>query len=582
VKTATDCTDFHGFLEIFLWNPCNQWQKTNKMNLKKFLFLSATLFFLIGCTNTTEIVNTHTPTKPASPTTTKTPTPNITPTATITPTPQPRKITQDYGIEIENFPANYNPLTGWAVQDPSLLELPALLISISNIPVSARPQAGVGFAPWIFEYYIGEATTRFLAVFYGDYPRRVPNLTGDCPINEETFTPSEKWVGNRVWLDENENGIQDDWEMGIGGVCVHLYAEGERVESTSTNSNGYYAFNIPAADAAYFIEFETPNDYTITNPNLGNDDQDSDVDAESERTPSFLGYEADTSLDLGLIPLNIPVATPSPVVTGTPPAWYLPLDAYAGPIRSGRLTYDHVNKMFTNSCLIFASAAADILAQLNPCHLVYGVDTSTPNSALLPVDEMRSIAERQSLNGKAPNYSGNLFSVTLPNVTSEAASYLSVYYHEFSQSAWRYDPISQSYLRFTDNADGTGIFHPASDRLTGRQQSFENVIVLQAAHDVFRTNQLDIDLRMSQRGFATLFRDGRVMKIYWSTNNRAWEQKNGLRRPIHFEDVDGNPIALRPGRTWIHLMTPASFLEKTADGEWRAIFLQPYDPPPVK
>ena len=117
------------------------------MNLKKFLFLSATLFFLIGCTNTTEIVNTHTPTKPASPTTTKTPTPNITPTATITPTPQPRKITQDYGIEIENFPANYNPLTGWAVQDPSLLELPALLISISNIPVSARPQAGVGFAP---------------------------------------------------------------------------------------------------------------------------------------------------------------------------------------------------------------------------------------------------------------------------------------------------------------------------------------------------------------------------------------------------------------------------------------------------
>ncbi|MBT3315465.1 MAG: DUF3048 domain-containing protein [Anaerolineae bacterium] len=549
------------------------------MNLKKFLFLSITTLLLVNCTKTTEIVNTYTPTAPVSPTTTKTPTPSITPTATITSTPQPHRIIQDYGIERESFPANYNPLTGRAVQDPSLLELPALLISISNIPVSARPQAGVGFAPWIFEYYIGEATTRFLAVFYSDYPRRVPNLLGDCPINEEIFTPSENWVGNRVWLDENENGIQDDWEMGIGGVCVHLYEDEKLLESTSTNSNGYYAFNIPADETAYYIEFETPSGYAQTHPNVGNDDQDSDVEIESKRTTAFLGYEADTSLDLGLILLNKPIATPSPVVTGTPPAWYLPLDVYAGPIRSGRLTYDHVNKMFTNSCLIFASAAADILAQLDPCHLVYGVDTSTPNSALLPVDEMRSIAERQSFNGKAPNYSGNLFSVTLPEIEREAASYLSVYYHEFSQSAWAYDPLSQSYLRYTDNADGTEIFHPATDRLTGRQQSFENVIVLQATHNVFRTNQLDIDLSMSQRGFAYLFRDGQIMKIYWSTNNREWEQKNGLRRPIHFEDVDGNPIALHPGKTWIHLMTPASYLEKVESGEWRMTFVQPHDPP---
>ena len=547
--------------------------------IPKKIFLTITLFLLIGCTNTKEIINTYTPTKPASPTITKTPTSTITPTATFTSTPQPRRITNDYGIEREDFPANYNPLTGQAVPDPSLLELPALLISISNIPVTARPQAGVGFAPWIFEYYIGEATTRFLAVFYGDYPRRVPNVTGDCPTNEKIFTPSENWVGNRVWLDENEDGIQDDWEMGIGGICVHLYAGENLLESTSTNSNGYYAFNIPDTEKEYFIQFEFPDDYTTTLPNIGYEEQDSDVDIESGRTPSFRGELADTSLDLGLILLNQPVATPSPIVTGTPPAWYLPLDAYAGPIRSGRLTYDHVNKMFNNSCLIFASAAADILAQLNPCHLVYGVDTSTPNSALLPVDEMRSIAEKQSINAPVPNYSGNLFSVTLPNVEREAASYLSLYYHEFSQSAWKYDPISQSYLRYTDNADGTGVFLPATDRLTGRQQAFENVIVLQARHDVFRSNQLDIDMSMSQRGFAWLFRDGQVMRVYWSTNNREWEQKNGLRRPIHFEDVDGNPIALHPGQTWIHLMTPASYLEKVESGEWRMTFVQPHDPP---
>ncbi len=541
------------------------------MKLSKTLLLILAIFILSGCSSAPKIENTPTPTK------TSTTVPTLTPTATITPTPQPRLTPQSYGIELEDFPENYNPLTGRAVQDPSLLDLPAALVSISNIPVSARPQAGPGFAPWIFEYYIGEATTRFLGVFYGDYPRYIPNITGDCPVNEEIFTPSEIWVGNRVWLDENQDGIQNDWETGVGGICIHLYATNEIIASTSTNSNGYFAFNIPDPKKSYFIEFEKTEDYEFTLSDVGNDDQDSDADAETGRTRLFDISSANPSYDAGLLPLTKVVATPSPVVTGTPSAWYLPLDAYVGPIRSGRLTYDHINKMFSQSCLIFASAAADILAQLNPCKIVYGVDTSTPNSALLTVEEMRTLAESNG-NGKKPNYAGNLFNESLSNIASDAATHLSVFYHDLSQSYWEYDPISKSYLRYTDNADGTGIFHPASDRLSGRQQAFENVIVLQAEHDVFRHNQLEINLSMSQRGFAYLFRDGQVMKVYWSTENREWEQKNGLLRPIHFVDVDGNPIALHPGRTWIHLVTPASIVEGE-EGQWRVQFIQPYDPP---
>lgn len=544
------------------------------MKLPKICFLGFFLALVMGCTSAAPTENTPTPRKETPPTPMLMTAPTLTATATITPTPQPRLMPVDYGAELENFPPNYNPLTGRALQDPTLLDLPAMLVSISNIPISARPQAGLGFASWVFEYYIGEATTRFLGVFYGQYPRRIPNITGDCPVNEEIFEPSEIWVGNRVWLDENENGIQDDWEAGVGGICVHLYTDNELIASTSTNSNGYYAFDILDIEKDCFIEFEKTENYKFTLSNVGNDDQDSDVDTESGQTRLFSITSPERNVDLGLIPLNIPVASPSPVVTGTPPAWYLPSAAYVGPIRSGRLTYDHINKMFSNSCLIFAGAAADVFAQLNPCLLVHGVDNTTPNSALLTVEEMRQVAESLG-GGKKPNYSGNLFSGILPNLEHESATHLSIYYHSFSQSAWEYDPISQSYLRYTDNADATGVLHPAIDRLTGRQQSFENVIVLQATHDVFRPNQLDIDLSMSQRGFATLFRDGEMMKIYWSTANRAWEQKNGLRRPIHFEDVDKNPIALHPGRTWIHLMTPASLMEKTSEGAWTATFAHP-------
>ena len=533
--------------------------------------LLLTIFTLSSCTNT---ATPPAPTKASPPTPTQTEMPTSEPTEmpTASPTPQPRLTPQSYGIDLEDFPENYNPLTGRAVQDATLLELPAVLVSISNSPASARPQAGIGFASWVFEYYIGEAATRFLSVFYGDYPRYIPNLTGGCPVNETIFTPSENWVGNRVWLDENENGIQDDWETGVGGVCVRLYTDGKLTASTSTNSNGYYAFNIPFAEKNYFIEVDPSENYTFTLANVGNDDQDSDVDADTGRTRVFRIESTETNVDAGLIPVNQQIAFP------TPSAAYIPTSAYVGPIRSGRLTYDYVNKMFPQSCLVFAGAAPDILAQLNPCKIMRGVDPTTPNSALLPVDEMRQLAESNG-NGKMPNYSGNLFDGILPQSTREAATSLSVYYHAYDQSYWEYDPLSQSYLRFTDDADGLGIFHPATDRLTGRQQSFENVIVLQAEHLVFRHNQLKVDLGMSLRGFAYLFRDGTVQKVYWSTENRDWEKKSGMLRPIHFTDVAGNPIALRPGRTWVHLVTLASVMEGE-EGAWKMTFIQPYDPLP--
>jgi hypothetical protein len=65
-----------------------------------------------------------------------------------------------------------NPLTGLPVENSSTLTYSPALISITNFPVSARPQAGLSFSPFVFEMYIGEGMTRFLALFYGDYPQK--------------------------------------------------------------------------------------------------------------------------------------------------------------------------------------------------------------------------------------------------------------------------------------------------------------------------------------------------------------------------------------------------------------------------
>lgn len=65
-----------------------------------------------------------------------------------------------------------SPLTGLPVQDAASLNYAPALVSITNFPVTARPQAGLSFSPFVFEMYIGEGMTRFLALFHGDYPER--------------------------------------------------------------------------------------------------------------------------------------------------------------------------------------------------------------------------------------------------------------------------------------------------------------------------------------------------------------------------------------------------------------------------
>lgn len=495
---------------------------------------------------------------------------------TLTATPQPHRPPLQLGPNQGDFPTGANPLTGLEAHDPSLLDLPAVLVSISNMPVTARPQAGPSFAPWIFEFYIGEGSTRFMGVFYGDNLREIPNITGGCKVRDEIIYPTGDWIGNRVWLDENANGAQESWEAGVGGVCVRLLDANSRdvLNETTTDSNGYFSFENPHVDS--IIQIVKPDAYQFTLQNVGDEDSDSDADAAGEiKVPA--GESTAPYFDAGLVLHEIPAMTPSPAVTGTPPNWFFPLEPYIGPVRSGRLTYNQIGGMFPNSCLVYASAAEDIGEQLDACEIVYGVDKTTPNSALLTRARLRELAKK-ALNPKQPvNYSGNIFSEALPK-NGRAATFINVFYNSFTQSGWQYDPISQTYLRLSDHADQTGNLFPAADRLTGRQVAFENVVVLFADYSRYRHNQFEILLGAGQKGLAYLFRDGQAFRIQWSTLNRAWEKETGLLRPIYFVDSHNNLIPLHPGRTWIHLVTPFSGLSDQGNGKWYVKFVQPVDP----
>jgi len=447
-------------------------------------------------------------------------------------------------------PIIINPLTGLVVTDTSLLNLPALLVSISTFPITARPQAGLSFAPHVFEIYITEGTTRYLTAFYGEFPAPEVPVTGQCEVRREIFTQTGLVVGNRVWLDANQNGMQDDWERGVGGVCVNVYDENlNLLQQTTTDSNGYYGFNVEAGK--YRVAFAKPDGMEFNQKDAGDEEKDSDVDPANGWTDPFDITSPLLSLDAGLI------QTIQPSLISEPPP------ALVGPVRSGRLVYADIAAFFKDSCLIYAFASSEVLPELPQC---YFVDHNIQGGGyMLDIEKMKQLAG-QSKKGMI-NYTSNIYSTTPPD-GGEDASRLDVYIAWLNQSAWVYDSLYQSWWRYVDNADPqtAGILHSEVDRLTGRQLHFENVVVLFTEHDVISPTNLDIHLEKGLTGNALLFRDGKKHEIQWSTKNNI---------PIQFQYKSGEPFPLKPGHTWAMVVTPTTAITEKRPSEWLLRFSQP-------
>ncbi len=357
------------------------------------------------------------------------------PTATQTATPTHEPTFTPTATQITSTPVRINPLTGQPVVDPSLLDLPVVLVSIPNFPPSARPQAGLSFAPYVFEFYITNGEARFLAAFYGEFP-----------------SP------------------------------------------------------------------EVPSD------------------------PS--------------------VKAPLPQV---------------GPIRSARRIYAYIGEFFQDSCLVAAGADKSVLEMLIkhlPC--IKRVSHDAEPGDMLDIARLEEIA-RENGRGKSYdidfNYESNIYSDEPPS-GGKPLSELDVYWSLLNQSRWVYDSLSQSWLRYTDNANKQtpGVFQPDTDRLNGRQLHFENLIVLFTEHEEVLPRDLDIKLNQGMTGNAYLFRDGLQYKIKWSTMSDDYEKKTRLRHPIHFLDENGNLVPLKPGHTWVIVVTLNSIVDEQSPGVWLVHF----------
>lgn len=235
-----------------------------------------------------------------------------------------------------------------------------------------------------------------------------------------------------------------------------------------------------------------------------------------------------------------------------------------GPIRSGRLPYESLRKLF-GGYLVMASAAKDVSDQLSDYTNIFGDDLSDPNSAMMDVTQLEELAQSGQKELGDAALSGMVFDNVVPEGGKPAQS-LWLYYSYLNQIFWRYDEPSSTFTRWQDNADATN-FIQATDRLTGEPIQASNVIILFADHDVKSATVIDISLLYIKRGQALLFRDGQKYNIYWTTASGEYEKTTGKLRPIRFIDAEGNPFPLKPGQTWIEIVPFYTPYWETVDSE---------------
>ena len=148
----------------------------------------------------------------------------------------------------------------------------------------------------------GTATTAPVTVNIGDNVRDV-----DAGIVD----PGTAALGDKVFIDANKNGVQDDGEVGLDGVGVTLYnAGGVAIATTTTMNGGMYLFD--GLDAGtYSVGFDEPDGFDFTAANAGGDDaKDSDADTSTGRTGDYTLSIGETNLtvDAGVVVNEAPIA----------------------------------------------------------------------------------------------------------------------------------------------------------------------------------------------------------------------------------------------------------------------------------
>lgn len=229
-----------------------------------------------------------------------------------------------------------------------------------------------------------------------------------------------------------------------------------------------------------------------------------------------------------------------------------------GPIRSGRTTDIGLTANLHDPLFAFSGANSGILRSLRQSAIVdVGYDAAT--SAYVRRSDRRAPDNLYSTTAQlwaaAPDAAGRpepMFTYRAPGDPAPAgAQPVGAVRIGFTGAAsvpveYRWDPEGGAWLRFQ-----RGTPHVGED---DEQLAPENVIVQEV--DYVSTGYYDVagnpvpEAVVYGIGTGWVFVDGQVIEARWG--------RDGPDATTVWQDVDGNPIALVPGRTWIHLAPPGN------------------------
>jgi choice-of-anchor A domain-containing protein/uncharacterized repeat protein (TIGR01451 family) len=121
-----------------------------------------------------------------------------------------------------------------------------------------------------------------------------------CPDNTPALKAS---LGDKVWKDDNDNGIQDAGETGFPDIKVELHdCTGMLIRESKTDSEGRYLFT-DVTKGNYFVKIILPDGYIAGKLNQGQDDAaDSDIKTDGQTDCFTFEASADNnSIDAALV-----------------------------------------------------------------------------------------------------------------------------------------------------------------------------------------------------------------------------------------------------------------------------------------
>jgi hypothetical protein len=251
-----------------------------------------------------------------------------------------------------------------------------------------------------------------------------------------------------------------------------------------------------------------------------------------------------------------------------------------GPVRSGRLVDGPLTNMYGG---ILAYGDADpqvdgvLLREIGEramafsnyrCPVFCGNATHSVAGVFANTAELSKVASDNGVGNSRQDLHGMIFGDRLP-LSSKPASNVAIQYSIRDRGEWRYDPGSQTYLRWIENGALDSYNHPVmeplTDRNNGDQIAFSNIIIIFTTYIEYAPTLHDIMIWKntgSQR--AIFFRDGVMVEGTW----RAPYYDH----PMQFFSGWGNPMALKPGTTWIVIAGNHSLFNQTSPGQWEMRF----------